>query len=214
MITVTAITGGVRIAVKVDSSSTYNFDDTSSSRLTGVGTVGFLTHDAVPMIKSVLVTPYPTTTPVLLNQSSFTSVTDWHLGGARADGGGNRWSTVSYQGATRLTRAVPTQKVSIWTAPRRPGATRPDVDDLVGAEGEFLGKRESAAADAGIGVGPGFEVGRHRHTGGGAAGENEQGDPGESTEQACFHGFRIAEDRRNVEQRACLRKHMHICAIV
>lgn len=131
-------------------------------------------------------------------------------------GGGLALPSLVERGAQRkfdlLARARP------FVSGDAPGdAVRPatvDVDDLVGAEGEFLGKRESAAADAGIGVGPGFEVGRHRHAGGGAAGENEQGDPGESTEQACFHGFRIAEDRRNVEQRACLRKYMHICAIV
>ena len=143
VITVTAITGGVRIAVKVDSSSTYNFDDTSSSRLADGGTVGFLTHDAVPMIKSVRVAPYPPTTPPAadhLNLSNFDSVANWHLGGIRADDSSKqRWSTVNYAGESnkRLTRAVPTQKMSIWRAPRRPGATRPDVADIYLQHGDI-----------------------------------------------------------------------------
>ena len=128
---VISVSGTVTISVKVEDLTFYFTDSDSAHYLTTGGTVGFLTHDAVPMIKSVTVNRYPSPTDNLLTQSNFDSVSAWHLGGTRADGGGNRWSTVSYLGAMRLSRAVPTQKVSIWTAPRRPGATRPDVDDLV-----------------------------------------------------------------------------------
>ncbi len=51
-----SVSGTVTIGVKVDTSVFSFTDSDSANRLTGGGTVGFLTHDAVPMIKSVLVT--------------------------------------------------------------------------------------------------------------------------------------------------------------
>lgn len=135
---VITISGTVSITVKVGDTTLSAFTDNSADNLTGGGTIGFLTHDAVPMIKSVLVQTTATPVTTRLDQQNFSDVSKWHLGGPRADGGGNRWSTTSYDGTVRLTRAVPTQKMSIWKATRRAGATRPDVGDYELQRGDIV----------------------------------------------------------------------------
>jgi hypothetical protein len=123
----------VTIQVLVNGLTTRTYTDSASSRLTTGGTVGFLTHDAVPVIKSVSVKTYPALA-TLMTATDFDTprLALWYLGGSRADGGGHRWSKVTHSDTTiRLTRQVPTQLVSIYKAVRRPGAPGPATEDLV-----------------------------------------------------------------------------------
>ncbi len=129
-ITISGTAPSVTISV-VANGTTRTYTDSGTGRLTTGGTVGFLTHDAVPVIKNVSVISYPDAIPIMTT-TDFNDLTAWYLGGSRADGGGTRWSKVTHSDSTvRLTRQVPTQRVSIYTAPRRPGAPGPAVEDLV-----------------------------------------------------------------------------------
>ncbi len=119
----------VNINVKVDGNATarINYNDSTVDRLASGGSVAFLTHDAVPLFNTLLVKSTDSGATLYGKGSGFTDVVGWYMGGKRADTGTDRWT----RNGTAITRQVPTQKVSVWTAPRRQGADGPSEHDLV-----------------------------------------------------------------------------------
>ncbi|NLF22327.1 MAG: lamin tail domain-containing protein, partial [Lentisphaerae bacterium] len=124
---VITVSADVNIQVKIDGTVRLNYTDSTADKLNTGGSVAFLTHDAVPLVNTLVVKDLGTGTTLLNHGTGFASTTGWYLGGTPNGGSGNRWTT----SGTALTRPVPTQTVSILSAVRRPGASRPDEEDLV-----------------------------------------------------------------------------------
>ncbi len=126
MIGVTNIGSGTEIRVKLNDTQRAVTTDTSDERLVDGGTVGFRTHDAVPSIGSVQVWSAGSQ---VLNQANFSSTANWYLSAGHADIA--PWQAKSDGTSMRLERPLGSQKLDIWYAPRRTGASLPDEEDYV-----------------------------------------------------------------------------------
>jgi hypothetical protein len=107
--------GNVVLNVSLDGSGDITFTDSSSRRLTAGGSVGFLTHDALPSIASVEVTGSAT-----YSLADFSNPVNWYLGTDLVTGK-DHW-----QKGARLTRPLAKQYLSLHYTPREAGAGAPD----------------------------------------------------------------------------------------
>ncbi len=107
--------GNVVLNVSLDGSGDITFTDSSSRRLTAGGSVGFLTHDALPSIASVEVTGSAT-----YSLGEFSNPVNWYLGTDLVTGK-DHW-----QKGARLTRPLTKQYLSLHYTPREAGAVAPD----------------------------------------------------------------------------------------
>lgn len=101
-----------------------NIADSLASGLTGNGTIGFHSRDAVPVINTVAVGPIggsPTWTTTFIGAS----MDDWFTAGLRSDTGETRWHIDDDLDV--LTRELPTQTFYVQTVPRTGTEYWPDM---------------------------------------------------------------------------------------